>query len=206
MANSLSKIYFYPIQSTIKILWYKKYNFLNLNTNFLMPKKINGVVALNSFRNLLQITFGFSKFNIRNSKLISVQILFQEQTHVYLNSYEKYTIIKPKFNIFFPNCFKIIQNKNILLLTTSFLGSMFLRIQNLKELLTGFQLLTLTSQLYTSNRNNKNNLKSFYFRKVNVSQTNSFYLIRSFPPFLSLFQKRINFFQFKSFLKKLLLS
>lgn len=190
---TLSSRNFSSLRSTSKILWYKKYVFLNL-------KKHRVVILLRSFQKLLQATLGFSKFTFLKTKLVLGQILFHQRAHLYFNTQEKYTVIKPKFNIFFPNGFRILQNNTILLLH-QYASAVFLRIQDVKELTNQFRFLVLTGMY--SNPVSKTWSKELYFRKVKFLLTKRFFLIRLFPVFLSKFQKRINFFQFKSFFKKL---
>lgn len=181
-----------------KSFWYKKCVFLTHKRSNLFP-------STNSFSKALQTTQSFYKCTPPNKKagkhLLAAQVLLQQRTHIYLSLPGKYTLIKPKFNIFFSSCFKFLPSQTLLLVThdraARFLGNYYL-----EKFLLNFRSSSLKYK-YKAYTPSKSLFRPVYFQHLRGCLQTKFFKLRVFSRFFSKVQKRINFFQFNSFFKKL---
>lgn len=187
------------MQFLSKIIWYQKFNFLTWQLNLLRGSKIDSKFNVNSFYECLRTICSFAKLELISSTnlLIIAQVLYQQHCYTYLTTQNKFTILKPKFNLVFPS-------KSVLLFKHFIVNNIgILETFKVTQLLKQLSLLSL-KQNFKVYPNKNYIVNTVYYKLKLLSLNKYFYLVRIFPRFLSTFQNKINFFQFKIFLKKLL--
>lgn len=181
---------------------YGKFFFYNLD--LFLSDKISFLNERNtSFREVLLRNFFLQKVNSNFlCSLARARIISLSSSFLYFDIGSKYTVLKPKFKVFFPNVFSAFLQKEILLFShKSFLS--FLRFKDLKQMLGWFQS-SLFREKYSSNFKVVCQEKHFFFKKLVSTHEyfKQFFFYGMFSSIFSIFQKRMNFLQFNIFFKK----
>lgn len=155
-----------------------------------------------SFKKLLLANFFLYRFTSNLSlNLIRARVVITNNSFLYFDIGSKYTVLRPKFKVFFSCFFKSLLGKELLLfLQTPLLG--FLKFKDMQYLLKFYKFLPLKKDYTLS-------IKAFYCIKSFLRKficfyicTKHFFFYKLFVFFFSTFQKKINFLQFNIFFKK----
>lgn len=179
-----------------KTFWYQKFQFLPWQLQLLRLSNTKSNFGVTSFLKFLRTILGFSKLDLPiSSRVLVARILCQQGSYTYLATQNKFTILKPKFNLIFPLKSVLLFSDHVTVLSLS-----AVKVKQLINQLSIFSLKETSGYVNTK----KFVTTEVYLKFKPLVLAKSFFLVRVFPRFLSTFQQKINFYQFQIFLKKLL--
>jgi hypothetical protein len=201
---------FLHLSLSSKLIVYKNFSFYDLGSILpSIPKKcILKERILSScldllFRDYFTYNF-FIKFDKTTEHVLRTQVIFFTPTYLYIDTGKKYTILKPKFKVFFSCKATNLFRKEVLILNYfcffSFFSSPYLySLFNLFLVSPFKKTYSLSNKIFFSQ-------SRFFLRKIFIFYTAPyqyffFYTVYNYK--LSHYQKKINFLQFSIFFKNI---